>query len=289
MRPHNAAKSEGNNEYDAWAQPFYTYSMDLVFEADSHNVKRTWPIRPYAGPGSDEGFIRDDASGTVYSGEGCWGAPLHDADDLKNWTRDAGMFNSFDWVHVYPSYMELYTVKVDNEANVGLLQEGDVFSLPAGIDLWQPANGMRVIINNHAGTTLKSYAQWQFDQWGAGAIPAGTDALSDFDGDGYNNLTEFAYGLDPKTTTPAEPGIFPIISVNPGTQIEVSYRREADTSLRYVYEFSSDLITWDPMVEGIDFSQTLSPTGTYEQVAIDLLGDKETAATGFIRVTYGIQ
>lgn len=289
MRPHNSGKSEGTFEYVAWAQPFYDHGMDVVFEADSHTVKRTWPIKPDAGGGSDESFIRDDANGTVYTGEGCWGAPLRSADDLKTWTRDAGMFYSFDWLHVYPSYMELYTIMVDNEAAVGNLQEGDVFSLPSGIDLWKPANGTRVIINNHAGATLKSYAQWQLDQWGDGTIPANTEALADFDGDGYNNLTEFAYGLDPQVAAAPGPGIFPVIAVDGSSQIEIDYRRETDTSLTYVYEFSSDLITWDPMVEGVDFSQMVTPDGGNELVVIELLGDKETASVGFIRVTCGIQ
>ncbi len=289
MRPHNSGKSEGTFEYAAWAQPFYDHGMNVVFEADSHTVKRTWPIKPDAGGGSDESFIRDDANGTVYTGEGCWGAPLRSADDLKAWTRDAGMFYSFDWVHVYPSYMELYTIMVDNEAAAGNLQEGDVFSLPSGIDLWKPANGTRVIINNHAGATLKSYAQWQLDQWGAGTIPANTEALADFDGDGYNNLTEFAYGLDPQIAAAPGPGIFPVIAVDGSSQIEIDYRRETDTSLTYVYEFSSDLITWDPMVEGVDFSQRVTPDGGNEWVVIELLGDKETASVGFIRVTCGIQ
>ncbi len=198
------------------------------------------------------------------------------------------MFNSFDLVHVYPSYIELYTIKVDNEAAAGNLQEGDVFSLPSGIDLWKPSNGTRVIINNQAGTILKSYAQWQLDQWGAGVIPVNTEALADFDGDGYNNLTEFAYGLDPQVAAAAGPEKFPVIAVV-ASQIDVGYRRETDTSLGYVYEFSSDLITWDPMVEGVDFSQTITPADSNELVDIELLGDKATAAVGFIRVTYGIQ
>ncbi|HEY5653930.1 MAG TPA: fibronectin type III domain-containing protein [Pontiella sp.] len=288
MRPHNAAKTDGNNEYNAWAQPFYDNSMDLVFEADSHCVKRTWPVRPGNGQGADQGFIRDDANGMVFSGEGCWGAPLRANDDIKSWTRDSGMFNSFDWVHVYPSYMELYTIKVDNEGTVGSLEEGDVFSLPANIDLWKPSNGTRVVINNQNAASLKSYAQWQLDQWGSGAIPADTEALADYDGDGYNNLTEFAYGLDPQSPTPADDGIFPVLEIT-GADIKFNHRRNPDTSLTYKYEFSSDLITWSPMVDGIDYSASTAPTGSYEQITIDLIGNNETQSNGFIRVKVGIQ
>lgn len=288
MRPHTSSKSEGNNEYNAWAQPFFDHGMDLVLESDSHTVKRTWPIRPFTGAGSDEGFIRDDANGTVYSGEGCWGAPLRASNDLKNWTRDAGTFNSFDWVHVYPSYMELYTIKVDNADSVGSLQEGDVFSLPSNIDLWAPANGTRVIINNHAGASTKSYAQWQIDQWGSGAIPPNTEALADFDGDGYNNMTEFAYGLDPEGPAAADSGVFPVIAVE-SADIEINYRRTPNTSLTYNYEFSSDLVSWVPLSEGLHYSQSVAPTGSYEQVTIELLEPIEATSQGFIRVNVGIQ
>ena len=86
----------------------------------------------------------------------------------------------------------------------------------------------------------------------------------------------------------AEAGGFPVIAIVTD-QIEIDYRRETNTSLGYVYEFSSDLITWDPMVEGVDFSRTITPDGANELVDIELLGDKETAAMGFIRVTYGMQ
>ena len=288
MRPHNSAKSEGNNEYDAWAQLFYYHGMDLVFEADSHTVKRTWPIKPFTGAGSDEDFIRDDTNGTVFTGEGCWGAPLRASDDPKDWTRDADMLNSFDWVHVYPSYMEFFTVKVDNSDDVGNLQEGDVFSLPSAIDLWNPANGARVVVNNHGATDLKSYAQWQFDQWGAGTIPTNTEALADFDGDGYNNLTEFSHGLDPKVPAAAGAGVLPVIAVEGSNQIGINYRRETDTSLTYVYEFSIDLITWNPMAEGTDYTQTTSPDGDNEQVEIQLIGDKASTLKGFIRIKFGI-
>lgn len=241
MCPHVTWKSEGEAEYNAWAQLFYDYSMDVVFEADSHTAKRTWPIRPDTGAGSDHGFIRDDTNGTVYAGEGCWGAPLRDANDTKDWTRAAEKLYSFNWVHVYPSYMELFTVKVDNADATGDLQEGDVFSLPPGIDLWAPSNGTRVVINNQGTIELESYAQWQLDQWGTNTTPANSEALADFDGDGYNNMTEFAYGLDPKVVASPGNSVFPVISLE-GSDIEVSYRRRKNTSLTYHYDFSGDLI-----------------------------------------------
>jgi hypothetical protein len=184
--------------------------------------------------------------------------------------------------------MELYTIKADNADSVGHLREGDVFSLPSNIDLWKPANGTRVIVNNHAGASTMSYAQWQLDQWGAGAIPPATEARADFDDDGYDNMTEFAYGLDPKIPDSAVQYVFPVIAVE-SSEVKVHYRRRKNTSLTYIYEFSADLISWTPMAEGVDYSQSAIPAGDNELVTIDLLGSKEAAATGFIRVRIGIQ
>ena len=184
--------------------------------------------------------------------------------------------------------MELFTVKVDNADATGDLQEGDVFSLPPGIDLWAPSNGTRVVINNQGTIELESYAQWQLDQWGTNTTPANSEALADFDGDGYNNMTEFAYGLDPKVVASPGNSVFPVISLE-GSDIEVSYRRRKNTSLTYHYDFSGDLITWAPMTNGVDYSESISPAGSNEQVTIDLLGSRKAARTGFIRIGVGIR
>lgn len=144
MRPVVAAKTEGTDEYDNWAPLFYHYGIDLAFESDSHAVKRTQPLKPSTGPGSTEGFIisNNDPKATVYTGEGCWGAPLRKADDTKPWLLAADSFNSFDWVQVYPDRMELRTVKVsESERNIVPNKDDNPLTIPAGLDLWQPASG----------------------------------------------------------------------------------------------------------------------------------------------------
>lgn len=141
IRPHVSKKKEGTNTYTYWAPLFYKYGMDLVVESDAHTVKSTYPIRPDLSASSDEGFIRDDVNGTVFVGEGCWGAPLRAANDLKSWTRDTGSFNQFKWIFIDQSKMEVRTVKVDNASFVEELSEEDRFSMPKNIDLWQPEGG----------------------------------------------------------------------------------------------------------------------------------------------------
>lgn len=147
MRPHVSSKSEGNDEYSNWAQLFYDKGVNLVFESDSHTVKSTWPMKPCSGgTGCDEGFIRDDVNGTVYVGEGCWGAPLRSSDDSKNWTRDAGTFNQFKWLFVEESKIEVRTIKVDNASSVGSVSNTNPFTIPSGLDVWNPSNGSVITI-----------------------------------------------------------------------------------------------------------------------------------------------
>jgi len=141
IRPHTGRKTERNDQLSNWAKYFYQYKMNLVVESDAHCVKTTWPVRPSNESGSDEGFIRDDENGTVYVGEGCWGAPLRKNNDDKNWTRNSGSFNQFKWIFVDANHIEVRTVKTDNAAMVASVIPYDRFSEPAGIDIWNPSNG----------------------------------------------------------------------------------------------------------------------------------------------------
>ena len=147
MRPHVSYKSEGNSQYNNWAQLFYDKNVKLVIECDAHTVKTTWPVRPSTGSGSDEGFVRDDQNGTVYAGEGCWGAPLRSNDDNKNWTRNSARFNQFKWIFIDEEKIETRTIRVDNASQVGSVSNNNVFQIPSNLDIWTPSNGSVVTIN----------------------------------------------------------------------------------------------------------------------------------------------
>ncbi|TDQ28551.1 Ig-like domain-containing protein [Tenacibaculum caenipelagi] len=150
MRPHVSSKSEGNDEYSSWSQLFYDKGVNLVFESDSHTVKTTWPVKPCSsGSNCDEGFVRDDVNGTIYVGEGCWGAPLRSSDDSKNWTRNASTFNQFKWIFVEESKIEVRTIKVDNASSVGAVSNQNPFTIPSNLDIWTPSNGSVVTITNN--------------------------------------------------------------------------------------------------------------------------------------------
>ena len=144
MRPHVSDKSEGTAEYEAWAQIFYNYGLDLAIESDSHVMKRTYPLKPDVD--GDEGFTRadDDPQATVYIGEGCWGAPLRAADDAKSWTLDCASFNGLDWVYVTPEEIQVRTVMVEASSKVDSIDSNKPFTPPKHLRVWEP-NGTEIL------------------------------------------------------------------------------------------------------------------------------------------------
>lgn len=132
--------------YRKWIELFEKYGVRLAIECDSHITKNTWPMRKSKEDGSQEGFIRDDENGIVYTGEGCWGAPLRTPDIKRDWTRDVGQINSFKWIFVDRNQIALRTIDYMNALEVEQLTEETRFKIPANLNIWQPKNGDVVYI-----------------------------------------------------------------------------------------------------------------------------------------------
>ncbi len=153
FHPHTSGKAENEYQYEQWAQLFYDYGMTISFDADSHMHKITFPVRPCesAEPDCFQGFVRDDENGTLFAGEGSWGAWSRDADDDKPWTLSSTKMQQFKWVHLYPATegepdrIEIRTVVtgthgpsgelIDHVAITGENTEADVFAVPENITL----------------------------------------------------------------------------------------------------------------------------------------------------------
>ena len=148
MRPHTQRKPEKDELFIQWAPLFHQYGVDLALESDAHVVKTTYPIRPSQGPGSDEGFIRDDETGTVYIGEGCWGAPLRENNDDKSWTRASGSFNQFKWIFVDREKIEIRTIITGDALQVAEVSHNNIFEPPFGLTIWNPPTGDVVVLSN---------------------------------------------------------------------------------------------------------------------------------------------
>lgn len=150
-RPHTTVKPNIEAQYNAWSVPFYDYGVQLVVECDAHVVKNTYPIVPSYGAGNDEGFVRDDCEGTVYIGEGCWGAPLRNNNYNRTWTRASGSFNEFKWLFINQNRIEVRTIMVDNASLVASVTDAAPFTPPANLQLWTMPDGSNTL-------TIDAYA-----------------------------------------------------------------------------------------------------------------------------------
>ncbi|MGB2128785.1 MAG: fibronectin type III domain-containing protein [Flavicella sp.] len=146
MRPHVARKKEGYIHYAEWAKLFYNKKVRLVVECDAHTVKTTWPLKPTNSSSGEEGFVREDKRGTVYVGEGCWGAPLRNADDAKTWTRDSGKFNQVKWIFVDSKKIECRTILLKNIKEINEVSNDARFEIPENLEIWTPSNGAVVTL-----------------------------------------------------------------------------------------------------------------------------------------------
>ena len=153
FQSHTAKKGEYVYQYSQWAQLFYDYGLSLSLDADAHLHKITYPIRPSNDEGSYQGFIRDDSNGTVFVGEGSWGAHPRDNNNDKPWTLQSGSFNQIKWFHVKPESessfsMEIFTVITatydENDSltlhvdGVESLADEDLFRIPDNVRLFNP-------------------------------------------------------------------------------------------------------------------------------------------------------
>lgn len=286
MRPHTSGKTEGRSEYDAWAQLFYENRFDLVFESDSHVMKRTRPLRPSVEEGHDEGFVIDEEHGTVYVGEGCWGAPLRTVDDSKSWTLDSGSFNGFDLVHVYPEHMEVFTVQVDSAAESSALPPGGrVLSLPANLPLWEANGGARLVVARTPDIPL-SYSRYQMEVFPEKGVPAGSGYFGDYEADGIENQFEFAFVLDPTVAESMSVASFrlPHFTLRPDGGKELAFRKRTGSTLRYRIEISSDINSWETLVESVDFTLSSNSGNGYDDVTYEMLGDAARRDRAFFRV-----
>ncbi len=211
MRPHTSAKAEGLAQIAAWAQLLYDEGVDVVIECDTHMVKRTYPLRPSEEAGSYESFIRDDARGIVFIGEGSWGAPIRPADDDKPWTMASDSFYQFKWVQVSPEHIDIRSVRFVNAAEVASVRDDDPFAVPDGLVLWEPPTGTVLRLpfsvddetytdGGHWSEVLSPRSTWSYlDQRGA---PAAGWYDAGFDDTGWKTgPARLGYGGDGETTT----------------------------------------------------------------------------------------
>jgi hypothetical protein len=153
MFPHFSRKKDNDVIYAWWAQLFDSQKMNLVVESDTHVSKITYPVKP-----SNGGFEPALNGGTMYVGEGSWGAPARPADDPKTWTLDTASIQQFKVVSVFKNKLELRTAQFDGSAKALNQEQREVSGtvLPQGIHWWDTKSlGVMIpLIKNNQGKTV---------------------------------------------------------------------------------------------------------------------------------------
>lgn len=103
-----------------------------------------------------------------------------------------------------------------------------------------------------------AYARWNQDWLEVGPPNANPD------GDLYPNLIEFVLALNPNVPEPSSLGHR---VTRQGDQLMLRYTGLADTFVKTTYESSTDLQTWTPLLELVDYTVQIQISG-YEEVTV---------------------
>ncbi|MBQ4877813.1 pre-peptidase C-terminal domain-containing protein [Pseudoalteromonas luteoviolacea] len=133
MYPHYSGKSDNTILHTWWANNFYDHSMNLVVESDTHINKITEALKP-----SGSNFAKTTTGGTVYVGEGSWGAPARSANDPKSWTIDLASIQQFKVLSVTPNKLEVRTAQFSSSTNTLSREQraADPLALPGNVNWW---------------------------------------------------------------------------------------------------------------------------------------------------------
>lgn len=147
IAPHNSSKTDGQDEFNDWAQVFYDNKVRLVMESDAHVVKLSKEVKPSSPTAllpinnawfSTTGIEAD--KGITFIGEGSWGT-LRPNDHDQDITDVSGSFYQFNWIIVTKCEILVRTVDTQNPTTLPEHIEGDYFSISPQLDslLWKPA------------------------------------------------------------------------------------------------------------------------------------------------------
>ncbi|CAM3034801.1 DNRLRE domain-containing protein [Vibrio neptunius] len=160
MFPHVSSKSDSPDLFNWWANLFYQHGMNLVVESDSHLTKATRELKP-----DGSGFVTSPSGGTVYIGEGSWGAAARSANDPKSWTLDAASIQQVKVIQVLPDTMTVRTAQFDASASTLTREDrqADRLRLPENVNWWslnevgetmdlvQSSDGLSILKNQNPG------------------------------------------------------------------------------------------------------------------------------------------
>lgn len=155
--PRTSSKPSVTAEMFAWGTHFYDLKMNFVFESDSHLLKVTAPVKPSTGSND----YTEVSGGTVYLGEGAWGAPLRAADRPANWLLDLYMGYNFNILQFVGDTVQVTSVLFEGEANATAVskatRDADPNALPVGLPIRKIGTDDKYVLTRDAdGRTKKA-------------------------------------------------------------------------------------------------------------------------------------
>lgn len=157
--PRTSSKPSVTSEMFAWGTHFYDLKMNFIFESDSHLLKVTAPVKPST---SSNDYV-EVAGGTVYLGEGAWGAPLRAADRPANWLLDLYMGYNFNILQFVGDQVQVISVLFEGEAGATALskaaRDADPNALPVGLPIRKIGGADAYALSRDVnGRTMKAQA-----------------------------------------------------------------------------------------------------------------------------------
>ena len=123
--------------------------------------------------------------------------------------------------------------------------------------------GTFVVTMANNKVTLGSYSaltalqSWRYANFGTIANSGNAADTADPDGDGLNNLLEYAFGGNPNTAD----NVVPTLSINAGGNVQITFAR-LRSELSYLVQSSNDLVTWATLANNPGtYGQTVTFTG----------------------------
>jgi len=170
--PHTNSKSENPILFTWWANEFHNNKMNLVIESDTHLSKVTQPVIPVGNT-----FQVTTAGGTVFAGEGSWGAPARAADKTYPWTLESENIQQFKILTVSPDKVEMRTAQFDSGASENVTtisaeeRANDATVLPTGVDWWGTNDIGNIIILTRSADKLSILNHAVDPDPGSGPMP----------------------------------------------------------------------------------------------------------------------
>ena len=140
--PHLKEKGENPQLFSWWANTFYKHGLNIAFESDTHLNKVTHAVKP-----SGNTFEITTNGGTIYAGEGSWGAGARSLDKTYEWTLDAVSIQQFKILTVTKDKVEMRTAQFDQHSTVISAKQRalDPIILPKGVNWWNAKGFGKVI------------------------------------------------------------------------------------------------------------------------------------------------